>query len=73
MDKVMVVVWVPVAVSYVEVTCHDYCVVQVDDVLAQEASSRLITVGIDIDNEVHVMVVMEGQDINIPVVDNVET
>ena len=37
MDGVMIVVRVPVTILYVEVTCHNYCIVQVDDVLTQKA------------------------------------
>jgi len=42
MDKVVVEIQIPVTVSYVEATCHDYCVTDVLNAFAKELESSLI-------------------------------
>jgi len=60
MSGVIRVVWIPVVVSYIEITCHNYGIVQVDDVLIKEMESILIAIGINVDDEVCALVSVEG-------------
>jgi len=60
MNGVMGIVWIPVIVSYIKITCHDHSIVQVDDILIKEMESILIAIGINVDDEVCGLVSVEG-------------
>jgi len=53
-------IWIPVTVPYVEVTCYDDSVIQVDNVMTKELKSGLVTIGVDIDHEVDVLFIVKG-------------
>jgi len=59
-DGMVMEIWIPVAVPYVEVTCHDDGVIQVDNVLTEELKSSLVAIGVDINYEVDVLFIVEG-------------
>lgn len=50
---------VPVTIPNVEIACHNDCIVQVDEALQEELESSLITVGVDVDHEVGVLVTVK--------------
>jgi len=60
MNGVMGVIWIPVIVSYIEITYHDHGIVQVDDILIKEMESILIAIEINVDDEVCGLVSVEG-------------
>jgi len=60
MNGVMGVVWIPVIGSYIEITCYNHSIVQVDDILIKEMESILIAIEINIDDEVRGLVSVEG-------------
>jgi len=52
-------IWIPVAVSYIEVACHNNSIIQVDNVLTEKLKSGLVTIGVDIDHEVDILFIVE--------------
>jgi len=64
---------VPVTVPNVEVTCHNDCTFQIDNGLTHKIQGSLIAIRIDVNNEVDVTVKVEGQDIDVSMIDNVKT
>ena len=73
MYRIVVNVWIPITISYVKITCYDNCIVQVNNILAEKVESSLIAIRINVDHKVYVMVIMECQNIDIPVVDNIKS
>ena len=63
---------VPVTVPNIEIAYHDNCTFQIDNGLIYKMQDSLIAVRIDVNNEVDVMVSIEGQDVNVLIVDNVK-
>jgi len=45
---------------YVEVTCHDDSIIQVDNILTEELKSSLVAVRVDINNKVDILIIVEG-------------
>jgi len=72
MYGVVAEVRVPVTVPNVEVAHYNNRIFQIDNSLTQKVQGSLIAVKIYVNNEVGIMVRVEGQDIDISMVDNVE-
>jgi len=53
-------IWIPVAVPYVEVACYDDSVIQVNNVLTKELKSSLVAIKVDINHEVDILFIVEG-------------
>jgi len=56
----VVEIWIPVTVPYVEVACYNDGVIQVDNVLTKELKSSLVAVRVDIYHEVDILFIVEG-------------
>ena len=72
MDEVVPKIRVLVTISYVKITCYDYHIVQINNILVQEIQSSLIAIRINVDYEVSAIVVIEGQNIDVMVIDNIK-
>jgi len=72
MHGVVAEVRILVTVSNIEIACHNNHTFQIDNVLMQKMQGGLIAVRIDINNKVGVIVRVEGQDIDVLIVDNVK-
>jgi len=59
-DGIVMEIWIPVIIPYVEVACHDDSVIQVDNVLTKELKSSLVVIGVDIDHKVNILFIVEG-------------
>jgi len=68
----MVEVRVPVTVPNIEIACYDNHTFQIDNGLMQKMQGGLIAVRINVNNEVGVTVRVEGQDVDVSMVDNVK-
>jgi len=53
-------IWIPVAVPYVEVACYDDSVIQVNNVLTKELKSSLVAIRVDINHKVDILFIVEG-------------
>ena len=71
MDRVVIEVRIPITVPDVEVTSHDYSVFNVSNVVMQCLQGYLLTIGVDVDNEVDVLVIMEHQDVDVLMINNI--
>jgi len=72
MYGIVVEVRVLVTVPNIEIAYHNNRTFQIDNGLMYKMQDSLIAVRIDVNNEVDVMVSIEGQDVNILIVDNVK-
>ena len=72
MYGVVVEVRIPIIVPNIEIAYHNNYTFQIDNVLMQKMQGSLIAVKIDINNEVGVTVRVEGQDVDVLMVDNVK-
>ena len=68
MDGVILDVRIPVAISDVEVTCHDYHVSDVSYIVSQYSEGCLIAVRININHEIDILSIVEIDDIDISMV-----
>ena len=59
---------IPVAISDVEVTCHDHRASDVSCIVSKYLKGRLITVRINVDDEIDILSVVEVDDVDVPVV-----
>jgi len=58
-DGMVMEIWIPVTVSYIEVACHNDSIIQVDNILIKELKSSLVAVRVDIDHEVDILFIVE--------------
>jgi len=64
----VVCVGIPVTVSDVEVSCHDNCITDVSDVVAQDVNRCLIIVRVDVDDELYVLSIVKVDNIDIAMI-----
>jgi len=67
-DGVILDVWIPIAISDVEVACHDYHVFDISYVVLQYSESCLIAVKVNVNDKIDILPVVEINDIDILVV-----
>jgi len=60
MNRMVMKVWIPVTIPYVEVAYYDNSIVQVDNILTEELESVVVAVRVDIDNEVDILINVKG-------------
>jgi len=67
-DEVILDVRIPIAISDVEVACHDYRVFDISYVVLQYSESCLIAVKVNVNDEIDILPIVEIDDIDISVV-----
>jgi len=72
MSRVVMVARVPVAIPDVEVACYDDSFIQASDVVTQYVKGSLVAVGVYVDYKAGILVIVEGNDVDVTVVDNIE-
>ena len=60
MTRMVMKVWIPVTIPYVEVTCYDNSIVQVHNVSIEELESSLVTIRVYINNEIDILIIVKG-------------
>ena len=68
MDGVILDVRIPVAISDIEVTCHDYRVSNISYVVSQYSEGCLIAVRVNVNDEIDILPIVEINDVDISVV-----
>jgi len=67
----VVEVGVLVAIPNIKVASYDYCVFYVHNVVEKTLQDYLVTIWVNIDNKVYILIIVEGQEVYVSVVDNV--
>jgi len=67
-DGVILDVRIPVAISDVEVACHDYRVSDISYVVSQYSEGCLIAIRVNVNDEIDILPIVEIDDVDILVV-----
>jgi len=67
-NGVILDVQIPVAISDVEVACHNYCVSDVSYIVSQYLEGCLIAVRVNVNDEIDILSIVEIDDIDVSMV-----